>query len=57
MKDKLRGKDIGSLPKLISEIKVLWTMGFSREYLKTLSDSLPRRIQSVLEVKGEATKY
>jgi hypothetical protein len=57
MKDKLRGKDIGSLPKLINEIKVLWITGLSREYLKTLSDSMPRRIHSVLKAKGEATKY
>jgi hypothetical protein len=27
MKDQLRGKDIGSLPKLINKIKVLWTTG------------------------------
>jgi hypothetical protein len=53
MKDKLRGKYIGSLPKLINEIKVLWITGLSREY----SDSMPKRIQSVLEAKEEATKY
>lgn len=57
MKEKLKSKDTGSLPKLIHEIKLLWTLDLSKEYLKNLSDSMPRRIQQVLGVKGDATGY
>ncbi len=57
MKNRLRGKDISSLPKLIKEIKLLWTCDLSRDYLKNLSDSMPRRIQEVLKAKGDASKY
>ncbi len=57
MKEKLKSKDTGSLPKLINEIKLLWTLDLSKEYLKNLSDSMPRRIQQVLGVKGDATGY
>jgi transposase len=57
MKEKLKCKDTGSLPKLIREIKILWTTDLSKEYLKSLSDSMPRRIQQVLAVKGDAIGY
>ncbi len=57
MKEKLKTKDTGSVPKLIQEIKMLWTTGLSKEYLKGLSDSMPRRIQQVLAVKGDAIGY
>ncbi len=53
MKEKLKTKDTGSVPKLIQEIKMLWTTGLSKEYLKGLSDSMPRSIQQVLAVKGD----
>jgi hypothetical protein len=53
MKGKLKDKDIGSVPKLIKELKILWTSSISRE----LSDSMPSRIQQVIAAKGEATKY
>jgi hypothetical protein len=57
MKEKLKNKDTGSIEKLIKAIKVLWTTDMSRTYLKNLSESMPRRIQKVLAVKGEATSY
>jgi hypothetical protein len=57
MKEKLKCKDTGSLPKLIKEIKILSTTDLSKEYLKSLSDSIPRRIQQVLAEKGDATSY
>jgi hypothetical protein len=57
MKEKLKCKDTGSLPKLIREIKILWTTDLSKEYLKSLSDFMPRRIQQVLAVKGDAIDY
>jgi transposase len=57
MKGKLKDKDIGSVPKLIKELKTLWISSISREYFKKLSDSMPSRIQQVIAAKGEATKY
>ncbi len=48
MKEKLKSKDTGSLSKLILEIKLLWTLDLSK-------DSMHRRIQQVLKVKGDAT--
>ena len=57
MKVKLKTKDISSGPKLIREIKILWTTGIPQGYCLKLSNSMPRRIQQVLVDKGEATKY
>jgi hypothetical protein len=57
MKEKLKTKVTGSVSKLIQEIKMLWTTGLSKEYLKGLSDSIPRRIQQVLAVRGDAIGY
>ncbi len=57
MKEMLKTKDTGSIDKLIKEIKILWTTGLTRDYLKSLSDSMPRRIQQVLAVKGDSTGY
>ncbi len=57
MKNMLRKKDISSVPKLTAAIKELWTQELTAEYLKKLSDSMPRRLQMVIEAKGEAIKY
>jgi hypothetical protein len=53
----LKSKDIGSIKKLMREIKILWTTGLSKEYLKSLSDSMPRKIQQMLAVKGDRIGY
>jgi hypothetical protein len=34
-----------------------WVKELSRDYLKELSDSMPRRIQKMLAVKGDTTSY
>jgi transposase len=57
MKKKLKSKDTGSIEKLTREIKILWTTDLSKEYLKILSDSMPRRIRQVLAVKGDSISY
>jgi transposase len=57
LKQNLKDKDTGSVDKLIAAIKMLWVKGLPRDYLKKLSDSMPRRIQKVLAVKGDATSY
>jgi hypothetical protein len=57
MKEKLKSKDTGSIEKLTREIKILWTTDLSKEYLKSLSNSMPRRIRQVLAVKGDSIGY
>jgi transposase len=57
MKRKLKSQDISSVPKLKEAILKLWTQDMSREYLKTLSDSMPNRIKAVIDAKGDMTKY
>ncbi len=57
MKEKLKSKDTWSIEKLTREIKILWTTDLSKEYLKSLSYSMPRRIRQVLAVKGDSIGY
>jgi muramidase (phage lysozyme) len=55
MKKKLKDKDTGSIEMLINTIKMFWTSDISRDNLKNHSDSMPKTIQKVLAVKGDAT--
>ena len=57
MKNQLQEKDTGSVPKLIEAIKEMWCTEVTVNYLKTLSDGMPKRLQLVLEADGEMTKY
>ena len=57
MKNKLQKCDTGSIPKLTEAIKILWVTDLSPEYCKSLSDSMPKRIQDVIKAKGYSTKY
>jgi hypothetical protein len=36
---------------------MLWAKDLSRDYLKKLSDLIPRRIQKVTDLKGDAASY
>ena len=56
MKYQLRGRDTSSLPKLEAEIRDIWA-NLDRDYLKTLVDSVPDRLQEVIDRKGLATRY
>ena len=56
MKDQLQEK-VTSVPALQEEVKRLWCMGTPVELLKKLSDSMPRRLQAVIDAGGEMTKY
>ena len=47
----------GCAPALQEEVKRLWCMGTPVELLKKLSDSMPRRLQAVIDAGGEMTKY
>ena len=57
MKDQLQEKKVTSVKNLIEEIKRLWCLATPRDYLRNLSDSMPRRLQAVIDAGGEMTKY
>jgi transposase len=57
MKNRLNSQDISSVPKLKEAITKMWTMDISVEYLRTLSDSMPRRMEEVIKNGGDMTKY
>jgi transposase len=57
MKNKLRTQDISSVPKLKEAILKLWTQDISTEYLSSLSNSMPKRIEAVIKNHGDMTKY
>jgi len=54
---KLRKKDTSSAPKLDKAVKEVWCTEMTREYFQKLSDSMPRRMQLVINAKGGSTKY
>ncbi len=54
---KRKDKDISSVPKLTAAINELWTQELTIQYLRNSSNSMPKRLQMVIEGKGEATKY
>ena len=56
MKDQLQEKKVTSVKNLI-EIKRLWCLATPQDYLRTLSESMPRRLQAVIDTGGEMTKY
>jgi hypothetical protein len=58
MKRRLKGNtNITSLPKLQEAIKRMWELDIWLSYFRKLSDSMPRRLQLVIDQKGEMTKY
>jgi hypothetical protein len=53
MKKKLEGNsDITSLPKLMEAIEMIWVKDMKLDYFQKLSDSIPRRLQMVIEARG-----
>ena len=58
MKNQLKDCQATSVPLLEEEIKRLWVLKMGDcQYLRNLAESMPRRIQAVLENGGNATKY
>jgi hypothetical protein len=49
MTNKLKNVDISSLPKLKDALLKLWIQALSKEYLASLSASMPRRIAVVIK--------
>ncbi len=57
MKKKLKeDHTITSQPKLIAAIKRMWVRDMPKEYFQKLSASMPRRLQMVIDQKGEMTE-
>ena len=47
-----------NLDQLKKQITKAWKkLGKDREYLTALTDSMPRRIEALLEAEGDVTKY
>ena len=58
MKGQLENCTATSIPQLKVEIMRLWTLKKDDcQYLRNLVESMPRRLQAVLENSGNATKY
>ena len=57
MKNMLKKKDVSSVPKLTEAIRQLWIEDLKPDYLKKLSDSMPKRLEMVIAAKGDMTKY
>jgi hypothetical protein len=58
MNRKIKGNtDITSLPKLQEAIKWTWELDVGLSYFRKLSDSMSRRLQPVIDQKGEMSKY
>ncbi|MEN2497501.1 MAG: Ubiquitin carboxyl-terminal hydrolase 22 [Marteilia pararefringens] len=57
IKYKIRRRTITTKRKLISEIIKIWNHEISEDLLKILADSMTKRLEDVIKVKGEMTKY
>ena len=57
MKDRLQELRVSSVAVLMEEIKKLWVQATPVELLQNLLDSMPKRIQMVMDAKGDMTKY
>ena len=57
IKTKLQEMDTGSVPKLIEAIKLVWCTGIEEATITHLVESMPRRLQAVIDNNGEMTKY
>jgi transposase len=57
MKNKLSNEDISSIPELKEAILKMWTRNISRDYLASLSNSMPQRMEAVIKNNGDMTKY
>ena len=58
MKKQLYSQSFTSITELKEAIKVLWFEGMAdSEYLRSLVESMPRRMVEVIEKGGNMTKY
>ena len=52
MKKKMSKKKTPNLEILQEELKKVWCQEMSTEYLKNLSDSMPKRLQMVIKIRA-----
>ena len=45
------------MPKLEQAIKEIWVQEITPEYCQKLVESMPRRLQMVIDAGGNTTKY
>jgi len=57
MKQNLDSCNTSSVPILKEELKKLWLLRLNHQMFKNLAESMPRRLQMVINNKGEMTKY
>ena len=56
IKYELRNKVFDNVEDLWSKVRELW-LEISREFIDSLYNSIPRRIQAVIHQEGRNTKY
>ncbi len=57
MKQKLTNSTATNLTDWKKEITELWAMMYDIDHLKTLVESMPKRLQDVIDREGATTKY
>ena len=57
LKDKVFEKQPASAKELVDAIKPVWVHEFSAEYCRSLVESMPKRLESIIKAKGGPTKY
>jgi hypothetical protein len=58
IREQLRMSEATSFPQLQQETKKLWTLQMDNiPYLKNLVESMPRRLEAVIQNEGNSTKY
>ena len=57
LKFKIRRVPISNKKQLIKELNRIWENEISNDLLKTLANSMNRRLKCVLKAKGGPTKY
>ncbi len=56
IKNKVQCQDTASLPKLQQAITKVWWTDFSKEYCENFIKSMPKRLQSIIDNKGEMNR-
>ena len=57
LKQKLQNLDCSTKVKLIENILHVWNHEIGKNIIENLVESMPRRLQSVIENKGYSSKY
>ena len=57
LKNKVADRQTTSTQEMETAIKLLWIHNITPEYCRNLVDSMPRRLQAVLNNRGGHTKY